>query len=144
MLKTCPKLIKTLKNQQCDGRTHRRTYRQTDRQTDRPTNRVTYRVACTRLKRLVDYLFDFYFLFCRISHSDVENLLHSTDKKRQKCGMAFSRILMLLLEKITGRVLILMFRKKNLLTSDQNIIAFPESIFKNYMRSGKDISMPLI
>ena len=65
---------------------------------------MTYRFACTRLKRLVDYLFDFYFLFCRISHSDVENLLHPTDEKRQKYGMASSRILMLLSEKITGRV----------------------------------------
>ena len=44
--KPCSKLIKTLKNQQCDRPTDRRT----DGPTDQRTNKVTYRVACTQLK----------------------------------------------------------------------------------------------
>ena len=34
----------------------------------------------------------------------------------------------------------LLLEKRTLPTSDHNITAFPESIFKNYMRSGKDFS----
>ena len=38
--KTCSKLIKTLKNQQCDH------------STDQLTDRVTYRLTCTQLKTI--------------------------------------------------------------------------------------------
>ena len=39
---------------------------------------------------------------------------------------------------------LLLLEKRTLLTSDHNITVSPELIFKNYMRSGKDFSMPLI
>ena len=89
--------------------TQKHTTGRTNGPMDQPTDRQSDLKSCVHAtKRLVDYLFGFNFLVCQISHSDVENLLHSTDEKRQKDGMASSRILMLLSEKITGRVLILM------------------------------------
>ena len=73
--KTCSKLIKTLKNQQCD----RRTNEPTDGRTDRPTDRVTYRVACTQLKTAKNLGLHKE----RISHGIIDNLLNR-DKKNHK------------------------------------------------------------